>query len=228
MKISRILFIAYFSVIGLFLISFTVMGFVHKDKTMEDVMNVVNVMNHEHETIEGELPPFSCIQVAKGSEVVIKQGEKNSFSYYKKASETVAKPEWEVINDTLYIRHTAPTMAVYATRLIAITGESCQLTIEPITLDKLALHLDQSELSIRNEVNISNLEITMVANSQMNAWGLSTQRMKLDVDHSIFRGDSKRRIKVVSGSIRNNSKVQLSPAQSIKLEVDDSSELKMH
>jgi len=222
MKKSRILFISYFSAIGLFLIGFTIMGFVYSDKSSDDFKR-----NHYVEISE-DLASFKHIYVDKNCDVNIKSSEQAYFSYAHKKGEKTIKPVFRVRNDTLYVEHTDKRITIYFARLQSISGNHCEIRLKSTDLDQLSIHLKRANLRIWDNVNIAKLKVDLEESSNVSGWNFKTKQLVLDIDNSEFNVNSNVKLELAKGTIRNNSSICISPAKSIQLELDESSQLQIH
>ncbi|MBI9062034.1 MAG: hypothetical protein JEZ14_08585 [Marinilabiliaceae bacterium] len=221
MKTSRILFIAYFSAIGLFLMGITIMGFAYNDKSCDD-------FHRDHyEEISENLASFKHIYVDKDCDVNITKGDRSYFTYNIKNAEEHVKPVFDVRNDTLFIQNVSRHVTIHFNELKSLSGHKCEVGLNSFELSKLAVHMKQAELKMGNDVTISSLEVVLKESSTVRAWGFNTKKLSLLVDDSQFMASSDLKLDLVKGTIRNNSTISINAAKSIQLDLDDSSQLQM-
>jgi len=221
MKTSRILFIAYFSIIGLFLIGFTIMGFAYNDKSSD------GFKGEHYEEIAEDLQSFSHIHIDDDCDVNITKGDHSYFTYSIKKSEEHVKPVFDVRNDTLFIQNVSRHITIHFNELKSLSGQNCEVRLKSLELSKLAVHLKQAELKMGNDVSIYSLDVVLKESSIMRAWDFNSKQLSLHVDDSQFMAGSDRKLELVKGTIRNNSSIRINAAKSIQLDLDDSSQLQM-
>jgi len=221
MKTSRILFISYFSTIGLFLMGLTIMGFAYNDKSSDDFQR------DHYEEISENLQAFSHINIEKDCDVWITKGDGSYFTYNIKNAEEHVKPVFDVRNDTLFIQNVSRPITIHFNELKSISGHKCEVGLNSFELSKLAVHMKQAELKIGNDVTISSLDVVLKESSTVRAWGFNTEKLSLRVDDSQFMAGSNRKLDLVKGIIRNNSTIRINAAKSIQLDLDESSQLEM-
>ena len=221
MKISRIIFISYFSLIGLFLIGFTIMGFAYNDKSSDEFKR------DHYEEVSGDLQSYHHIYVDKDCKVNINSSDRSYFSYAVKKEENQGKPFFEIRNDTLFVQHTKRFITIYSDQLNSVCGQECNVTFGKVNLSSLFVRIRKGRVRFLKDVTISELSLSLIE-SRLGAGDLKTKLLNLEVDNSEVNVHCNRKFEEVKGTIRNNSTIRINAAKSIQLDLDESSHLQIH
>ncbi|TAJ11682.1 hypothetical protein DMA11_15945 [Marinilabiliaceae bacterium JC017] len=225
MKISRIIFISYFSVIGLCLLSLMVMGFVYNDKEF------FGERGEAFETITEELEPFSHISVDDDCIVAVQTGETNSLLYHYNKKDK-AQPVYEVRNDTLFVISTRNVLYgqvdLMVGKIKSISGRNCRISLYDIHQDDLFLAGENARINLGHKVDFGSLNVLLKDSSELNYWHFNAKELRLNIqNNSRFRCHSDQKVELLEGKISNNSKATLPDAKRIQLDVDESSKVEM-
>jgi len=183
MKTSKIIFISFFSIIGLFLLSLMIQK---KDPT-----NDRNNMKEE----KFALPPFSHLIITKGSTVRLSSGMSDSIKLGYNKEWKMEHPVYFVNKDTLTIEP-YPEKKGYYTELIcrdlkSITILQARLDIDSFHVDSLKLEGTCCEVDINNLAAIKSLNIHLQSKSWLwcNSPTIDLINLNLEQSKSEFNVD---------------------------------------
>jgi len=227
MKISRIIFTSFFSLIGVFLLSLMFFGFIHKDKKN------FNENGDKYETKKIELESFSHVYAEAGCKLNIYSAEKPSFSYLVEKEKENNKPVYEIKNDTLFIISTGTSnhgvLKLMTHNLKTIKANKSKLHLASIKLDTLSVSLMKTDLRfINKEVSILYLDLQLSDQSDVKAWNFNGNEVKMDIENSRCQMSSNSKLRKISGKIGGNSDVRLPKTGRLDLDIDESSSVTMH
>ena len=225
MKISRIIFTSFFSLIGIFLLSLMILGFIYKDEKRTRDNEKHNAINHL------ELKDFSHISTAPGCKLNIYSAEKPGLSYY--ADEDNPKPVYEIKNDTLFIISTEASkheaVKLNTRNLKTIEANNSTLYLSGLNLDTLSISLKKTNLRFGNKhASIQYLNLQVKDHSDVSIWNFYDGEIKMDIENSHCSMYSNSKVKKVSGKIGKNSKVTLPITRRLDLDIDPSSSVKKY
>jgi len=226
MKTSRIIFISFFSFLGLILLSLMVMGFMYKDK------DIRKFKEKDIKTVNITLDSFSHIVVSDNCRVNLSSNTSYSVSY-SLLKGTVNKPVYNINNDTLFIKSTktnfTSSINVKANNIISVSGVNCKITLDKFKQEALSFDVKKTEIRFYKNVNIQNLDITLSESSWLNGWSsFKAQNLKLNTSNSKFQGSINGKLKSFDANITKNSEVRLLKALHYNLNVDSSSSVKLY
>jgi len=227
MKISRIIFTSFFSLIGIFLLSLMFLGFIYKDKKN------FSQNGSKYKTEKIELEAFSHISAKSGCKLNIYSAEKPSFSYHVEKEKENKKPVYEIKNDTLFIISTGTTkhgvLKLMTHNLKTIKANKSKLYLASIKLDTLSVSLVKTDLSFGNdETSILYFNLQLKDQSDVKVWAFNGSEVKMDIENSHCYMKHNSHLKKISGKIGKNSKVTLPKTSHIDLDIDQSSSVKMY
>jgi len=206
MKTSKIIIISFFSFVGLFLLSFMILGFAFNSIAIKEIREKRNNFEKRAKIFMIE-KPFKHIFVKNEGSIIILEGEKlliKSNSYNSKDSLIV--PTYEILNDTLFIslrKEINTTLELNnLENLITISGTNTSVNLFSLNISSLKLNFTSGNISIDKGVNISKLDVNLYDNSEFSA----TQILNVDT---------------------NNSNVRLPKALHIDLDIDKISKVSM-
>ncbi len=181
MKTSKIIFISFFGVIGLFLLSFLIQ--VPLDKR-----------GFQFESETEALPQFSHLVVTKGAYLIVSYGSSDSIRLSHKKGTIVTKPVYWTKGDTLIV-DPIPNQEIFSLNLTcsglkSISLTESQIELSQITLGNLQLEGKNAEINFSNDVKIDSLWLNLSSGS--NFWcnssklnAVNLQADKSNVDFSI-------------------------------------------
>ncbi len=222
MKTSRIIFISFFSIIGLFLAGFMIMGFIYNDRSK-------NYPTFKEEAIT--LESYSHIVVHNDCNVIIRTDGINQLSYHSNPDSVQIKPEFRINNDTLFILSTRTNLLRHiqlkVNNLVSISGKHCDVTFIEFHQKSLFIDVLNSKVTF-NAVSIDEIEISLSESSRFDGWDLTAQKVTLNTRNSYFEPNFKTKLKVLEGNITDGSNVRLPQASYYNLNVDESSKTRMY
>jgi len=181
MKTSKIIFISFFGVIGLFLLSFLI-----------QVPSEKRGLQFESET--EALPPFSHLVVTKGAYLIVSYGSSDSIRLSHNKGTIVTKPVYWTKGDTLIV-DPIPNQEHFSLNLTcsglkSITLAESRVELSQITLRNLQLEGKNAEINFSNDVIIDSLWLNLSSGSNFwcNSSKLNTVNLQADksnVDFSI-------------------------------------------
>lgn len=226
MKISRIIFITFFSIVGLFLFSLMIMGFMFKNKKH----NKFRPENLLSESIP--LEEFSHIVSDANCKIALKSGDTNKLYYTSFAHKEIVKPVFNLKNDTLYITATNTNMnnhvQLTVKQIETITGYKNNLTLGDFSQEILTMEMKNSEIRLNKTANISNLKISLTEKSKCTGWDCKLENLSLKIDNSKFETHMKNKIESIKGEISNNSTTRLPMSLKYNISMDKTSSIKIY
>lgn len=181
MKTSKIIFISFFGVLGLFLLSFLIQ--VPRDKR-----------GFQFESETEALPPFSHLVVTKGANLQVSYGTSDSIKLSHNKGVIVTKPVYWTKGDTLIV-DPIPNQENFFLNLTcsglkSITLAESRVELSQITLGNLQLEGKNAEINFSYNVTIDSLWLSLSSGS--NFWcnssklnAVNLQADKSNVDFSI-------------------------------------------
>lgn len=226
MKTSRIIFISYFSIIGLFLISLMIMGFAFKNKNHGNF----NPENIKHETIS--LDSFTHIQASENCRITIKSATNNELIYTSFDNKEIVKPTYRIENDTLFVAATQTNMnnniELHVKYILTIIGNNCNYTLRSFTQNELNIDMKKSNVTFYEQSSIGSLKMSLNNQSKCSGNNFNIANLILQSHNSRFDARIQNKLESVEGIITDNSDVRLPAALKYNLDVDKSSTIKMY
>lgn len=225
MKISKIIFISYFSVIGIFLLGFLIVGFAFNSKEI----NKKNV-----ETKTQTLAQFKHVSIGEGCRVSIQNYQESKLTYISSKDSVLIKPVYEIKNDTLFINSTKNNMrysgvVLYSNNITSITGKSCDVNLREMNQEALDINTYNTRIDIDSKTRIKRYNISLKQSSKLNCWNnFKGEELLFDAEKSTLNLRSQHRFNKIKGKATNYSKLQLPEAKSYELDMDDNSTLKIY
>ena len=225
MKTSRIIFISFFSTIGVFMITLMILGFIYNDKE--------NSRKHLHAPKSVSLPlePYNHIAISNDCRVSLVSDTVNLLSYNFNPDSAQIKPDFKISNDTLFVLSTQTNLSkdiqLKVNNSVTIFGNLCNLTLNKFYQKSLSIDVRQSEVRF-NAVSIDDVEISLRESSRCNGWDFTAQKVTLNTRNSTFELNFKTKLKVLEGNITDGSNVRLPQALHYNLNVDESSKVRMY
>ncbi len=220
MKISRILFISYFSLFGLVLLSFLVFGFAYKDKESNYCNSVENI---EQRIIE--LNEFKYIVQSEGTHVIVKSDSLSRLVYSEFNNRPELKPSFKISHDTLYVYKSSNNLSngitIISDDLNFIKGENCRVELFGINQTDFKIIANKTNVNFHGNTHIKNLELTLHNNSEFSGWQYSIQSLKLDVDNSKFWVNHNIVLNSIQGKVSNCSNFQVPKSHNYNLKIDE-------
>jgi hypothetical protein len=228
MKISKIIFTIYFSIIGFILLSLMVMGFVHKDKKniMEEKFLANSTINIDK--------PFRHLWVDQGLKLAIKQGDTPEISFYAQKDTDVQPIISEVRNDTLFLALSKNSgelidwAQITVNGNISITGKGCSLNLTSMKQGILDIDLINSQMYIHDKIDVRKFNFKLCSSSEINGSLPDQCEINLDMKNSNFMIYSSSTLKLAEGSVTDSSEVSLPAVMQLRLDVDQTSKLRMY
>ena len=157
MKTSKIIFISFFGVIGLFLLSFLIQ--VPRDKR-----------GFQFESETEALPPFSHLVVTKGANLQVSYGTSDSIKLSHNKGVIVTKPVYWTKGDTLIV-DPIPNQENFFLNLTcsglkSITLAESRVELNQITLGNLQIEGKNAEINFSYNVSIDSLWLNLSSDSR--------------------------------------------------------------
>lgn len=226
MKTSRIIFITFFSIIGLFLFSLMIMGFMFKNKEYNN-FRPENLIS-ESIPLEG----FSHIVSEPNCRIELKSGDANQLNYASLADKEIVKPIFNLKDDTLFITTTRTNMnndvQITVQQIKTITGCNNNLTLRDFSQDSIKVILNGTEISLQQNTSIGKLELSLKSQSRCNGWNCQITNLNLTSDNSKFEASIQNRLESVKVDIANHSEVRLPKSLNYNLNLDKTSKVKVY
>lgn len=218
MKTSRIIFISFFSVISLFLLSLTI-----QTKNLSE--NVYKELKHESYA----LPAFSHLIIEEGCNVRVNEGPADSLQVDYPRELKLEHPVYSASGDTLIIKAT-PHGKAFFTSLSCNNLKSLRITSAELNASKLkcsSLKID--ELNSRIYIESSSSVDTLILHSVDSRYRGDLKRMKsvqilLEKSSAEFWGGT---IEEMSAEIRDTSTLNISKVLLSNVKSDESSNYKV-
>jgi hypothetical protein len=196
MKTSKIIFITFFGVIGLFLLSLLI-----------QVPQEKRGMKIETET--EALPKFSHLEITKGANLIVSYGSSDSIKLAHNKGVIVTKPVYWTKGDTLIV-DPIPNQENFFLELTCSGLKSISLTeshmdIKQISLDNLRIEGTKAEIGFY-DVTIDSLSMSLSSESRFWCSNSKVKKVNLIADKS-------------------NADFSIDPIAELKAELHESSEL---
>lgn len=228
MKISKIIFISYFSVIVLFLLSLMIMGFAFNDAKYSR-RNKITI-----ETKTLELPHFQHVSIGENCRVSIQNAQESKLSYLNQKNAAVIEPIFKIENDTLFLISTKNNMqyngvTLSSSYIQSITGKNCNISIKNMKQEFLYISTNGTIINIKNKVEIEKYELTLKQSSDFHCWNnFKGDELTIDLQNSKLRVRSQHKLSKIKGLATNHSYLELPAAKSYQLNVDENSQLRIY
>jgi len=213
MKTSKIIFISFFGVIGLFLLSLLI----QVPKGKHDV-------NFETETVA--LPQFSHLVVTKGANLQVTFGASDSIKLSHNKGIIITKPVYWTKGDTLIV-DPIPNQENFFLELTCRTLKSISLTesridLRQIGLGNLQIEGTNAEISFNDNVIIDSLCLNLSSGSQFwcNSSTLKTVNLIADKSNADFSIDQ---ITELKAELRDSSELSTWKVLRSDIKTDESS-----
>ncbi len=222
MKISKIIFTSYFSILGLFLLSLMVLGYKYSDKEyprkyQQDQLKSKNL----------SLESFSHLVIDPDCQVIIKVGDKPSLLDYRfDATKGAVDPDFKMQNDTLYLTSTNNCrygVVITCNQLLTVIGKNCVITLDSMHVDNLMVDSNQSTITLNRKAHINSLKLNGINHSNINSWGSKVRKMNFYINSSNLNSHSMPRMEELEGQIINHSNVRLVQAKKMNVVTDETS-----
>ncbi len=232
MKTSKIIFISFFSFVGLFLLSVMILGMAFNGIATEERKDRRVEYENRVKTIKIN-KQFKHVFVKNKGSITITRGEEQTVKYYSyNSNDTLIVPEFEIVNDTLFfsVRNGMSTTLTLndVNNLKSVSGINSSVHLSSLDMSSLKLDFKAGKIRINNDVNISNLYVSLCENSGFTAYPLNVDSLYVNINNSRFRGNYKKRLSLVKGTITNKSDVRLPSVLHIDLDIDESSKVRMY
>lgn len=233
MKTSRIIFISFFSFIGLLLLSFLIVGFAYNDAGIKHRKNRAEEFKKGEKTIKIE-KQFKHILILDKASITVKYGEEQSLKYYVfNTKDSLIAPKLDVKNDTLFLSAKSRIRITLTlkdlNKLKSIDGINSTVFLSGIEMSTLTLNFKGGKINLTDNTKIKNISITLSEKSGFDVHhNAVVDTLNLDIHNSKINFYNRNsNISLLKGTIDNNSNVRIPKAFHINLEVDKSSKLNM-
>ncbi len=233
MKTSKIIFISFFSFIGLLLLSFLIVGFAYKDAGIKDKKKRAENFKNRTKTIKIE-KQFKHILIEDKGSITVKHGEEQALKYFAyNSKDSLIAPELDVKNDTLFLNAQDRLMIVLTlkdlNKLKSIVGINSTVVLSGIEMSNLDLNFKGGRINLTDNTKIKNISVILSEKSEYSThYNVVVDSLNLDINNSKINFYNRNsNISLLKGTINNNSNVQITKAFRINLEVDKSSRLNM-
>ena len=215
MKISKILFISFFTLLAAVLLLFTIPADEESVKESDE--------NSEWVNREVDVPAFNHLVVENGCNVKLKNGKRESsyFSFNEHVDSVPSVPGFEMHGDTLVVtstrRHSANTMTLFATPSESyVVRGTLDLQLNQATV---VAHVDNGQLIVKNDVNT---ELQVFANNgRIEHYGKSVVKVNAHLVNSKLR-IHKSYIEEAIIKAESNSEIMLKRPAHLEMERDRS------
>ncbi len=226
MKTSKIIFISFFSFIGLFLLSVMILGIAFNGTASKKEQKKKQIISKSIKLDN----TFRHINLAGEGNIWINKGDEQSLNYVENSLDSIPfVPEYDVRNDTLYVKSTYNrNVTIVVRNLNTVSGYSSHLHLSYIDLPSLKLSFENGNVRIEHNAKISNLYVSLSNNSNFRCNDFDIDTLKMNLNNSKFYFYGKKKLVSLEGTISNNSDVRLPKALHINLDVDSSSKIRMY
>jgi hypothetical protein len=225
MKISKILFTTYFSLMGLLFLCVMVMGFVFKDAKLNEKIYDVFPMTKG-------LASFKYLNISDGCYVRFNSGTRRQLIYNANTKADSIPFIYEIKNDTLYLKMANNDKKVWCEllvdSLISITGKDCHVELDSLVQSFLAVNITNSSMYLTERLNINKLNFVMKDSSKVDGHLPKGIELRMDVQNSEIQIYSNNKLNIAEGSVTDHSQVFIPVAKHIQMEVDETSNLNLH
>lgn len=226
MKTSKIIFISFFSVMGLLLISLLIMGFAFKNKKYGDY----NAENIKIESVT--LDAFKHIHANENCRITVKSGTSNELKYTSFLNKAIIKPDFRIVRDTLFVETTKTNLnnniELVVQHLETITGNNCNYSLREFSQSRLSVDIKKSNISFYDSSSVVNLKMFLYEQSKCTGREFKVDSLMLQSKNSKFEARLQNKLGLIEGIITDKSDVRLPAALKYTLEVDQSSTIKIY
>lgn len=182
---------------------------------------------------ENKLEPFSVVVAEPGSACTLKMGDPKIVS--SSAEDTCFLPRYEVRNDTLILfsytdEKVNQHIDVYGQNIHEIQGkENSDISMQGVQDSSLLINLVNARFSYNHDPNAlkgSNVKL-LASNSYVNIQSANFHKFDIQLDQTKIDGWDNS-IGSISGSLKNNSEINVQVLQRINLEADETSRYTIH
>lgn len=198
MKTSKIIFISFFGVIGLFLLSLLIQ---------------VDPKKYENDHIKNEtlvLPAFNHLVVEKGSNLTLIQDLADSIKLTYEKGVIISKPVYSMKGDTLVVSPVESKdycfIELRFRNLKSIQATNCSLVLNKILAESLFVEATNVELNFHDAVTLDSLKIKLLTGSNFwcNSSTLKTVNLFADQSNADFSIDQ---IAELKAELRDSSEL---------------------
>jgi len=211
MKTSKIIFITFFSILTLFLLSMMIQT--NKNKTQ-----------FIHTTVT--LPPFHHLVLNDVRNIDVRQSITDSILVFHNSSTKAIMPDYGVKDDTLIVTwpHHQSEMyqAITCSKLRSITLKNSKLTLYGLNTDSLNILARSGDITMNQGGAVNYFSINLQSDSRLWCNLDQISWVKLDMSHSEarFRTD---KIGHLQAEIRNSSEINVQKVLRTEVTSDESS-----
>ncbi len=230
MKINKIILISFTSLIGIVLLTITIMSLVLNNKKIN--LNHYAGVNYESKT--HSLEAFSHIRITENCIITVTNQSQYQMTYTVDPAQSTTQPQYRIKNDTLYIKSTQTLnnvngITIGVKHIESITGKECKLYLDNVKIPELIVNAENAQIIIHNNVNIQTLNLHLDNNTSFNSWNkMMVNQLNIDVKQSKVNFGNFGRCKIIKGSAILNSNLQLPQANEYTIELDESSRLNVY
>lgn len=187
--------------------------------------------NQEFLSLEKPLDNFSVVIAEAGADIRLKSGQTSKISLQYPKGDTCSLPPFFVRNDTLFVssypeKEKQKTVEVECNGIKSIQGkEKSQVSIENFHTDTLSIKLSNAELDayFDNAQRSTTLLFSILAEeSKINLKGANIENLDVLLNKTKIRAWNNS-IGSLSGTLTNQSEIQIHVMKKINLEVDSTS-----
>jgi len=217
MKTSKIIFISFFGVVGLFLLSLLIQTDPEKRGNKE-----LREMKKE----EVALPAISCLIVNEGCNVRITRGVSDSLKFGYKKDLVLEHSIYTVVGDTLIINKFPNDKGFYTdilcSKLTAIQITNSYINIDQNNFPELNIEGANSTIDINNDVSIQLATIHLTAGSKLwfNNSILEKVQLNLEKSSADFNIDD---ISEMKAELRDSSELTVQKVLHSDVKTDETS-----
>ncbi len=186
MKTSKIIFISFFGVVGLFLLSLLIQ---------------VDPKKFENENIQNEtisLPSFNHLIVEKEYNLTLIQDLADSIKLTHEKGVVIAQPIYTMRGDTLIIKHERNEdyrfFEIHFKNLKSIKATNCHFELNRISAANLKLEGTSAEINFGDAVTLDSIEMKLLAganfwsnNSKMNVLMLNVSKSRAEFNIDVIK-----------------------------------------
>jgi hypothetical protein len=176
MKTSKIIFISFFGVIGLFLLSLLIQ--IDPDKKRKDLI--------ENEAFA--IPPFNHLVVEKGSNLTLIQDLADSIKLTYEKGIIISKPVYSMKGDTLVISPVASKdycfIELRFRNLNSIQATNCSFVMNKISAESLLIEATSVQINFYDAVALDSLKIKLSTGSNLWCYSSTLKTVNLIADKS--------------------------------------------
>lgn len=192
-------------------------------------------IDQEYSALEKPLDPFSVLIAKPGATVRLRPGETLKMSLFYTKSDSCTLPPFTVRNDTLFVSAYPDNLKqrevnVYCNSLKSIQEEErAKISIEKqFDADTLLVKLESAEFSYFSEQDSpKRITLTLIANrSKVNIGETNFDHLDIQLNESKMNVWNNS-INNLTGSITNNSNLNIVEFKKINLEVDETSKYQL-